>query len=164
MKFNNMKLTQHHFTQIIKPISLAIVLGASASYSLAAEMAAVIDPESAVINNAPEVYDNESWQAPAVIEFNKLDKSGNGLLLPNEASKGKAFNKKTFKQADTDNDGSIDLNEYVFFKTGKAPEAAKPKMAVEPTAAPATEAMPDKTEAKPEMPDAPVEAMPDENP
>jgi EF hand len=153
MKFNNMKLTQHHFTQIIKPISLAIALGASASYSLAAEMAAVIDPESAVINNAPELYDNESWQAPAVIEFNKLDKSGNGLLLPNEASKGKAFNKKTFKQADTDNDGSIDLNEYTFFKTGKMPETAKPASApaVEAPAAP----MPDKA-----MP----EAMPDENP
>jgi EF hand len=160
MKFNNMKLT-HRFTQIVKPISLAIILGASASYSLAAEMAAVIDPESAVINNAPEVYDNESWQAPAVIEFNKLDKTGNGLLLPNEASKGKAFNKKTFKQADTDNDGSIDLNEYVFFKTGKMPEAAKPMVKTEPAAEtmPAQEPISDVA-----IPDMPSEAMPEENP
>jgi EF hand len=160
MKFNNMKLT-HRFTQIVKPISLAIILGASASYSLAAEMAAVIDPESAVINNAPEVYDNESWQAPAVIEFNKLDKTGNGLLLPNEASKGKAFNKKTFKQADTDNDGSIDLNEYTFFKTGKAPEAAKPMVKTEPAAEtmPAQEPISDVA-----IPDMPSEAMPEENP
>lgn len=144
-----MKLMHNQFT---KMASLALVLGFSATTSMAAEMAAVVDPESAVINNAPEVYDNENWQAPVVIEFNKLDKTGNGLLLPNEASKGKAFNKKTFKQADTDNDGSIDINEYTFFKTGKMPEAAKPKMAVEPTSAPAMEAMPDKAEAMPDVP------------
>jgi hypothetical protein len=153
-----MKLTQ---------ISLAIILGSSASYSLAAEMAAVIDPESAVMNDAPEAYNNESWQSPEVIEFNKLDKSGNGLLLPFEASKGKAFNKKTFKQADTDNDGSIDVNEYIFFKTGKAPEAAKPMVKAAPAAEPMVEPMPEK-EAMPDMPEAmpdmPSEAMPDKNP
>jgi EF hand len=137
MKTNN-------WAQDIKSICLAIVLGFSATFSFAAEIAAIIDPESAVLNAAPEVYDNENWQAPLVNEFNKLDKSGNGLLLQNEASKGKAFNKKTFKQADTDNDGSIDVNEYVFFKTGKMPEAAKPASVM-----PAAEATPDKT-----LPDA----------
>ena len=137
MTFYKMKLKHSTFIQTLKPISLAILLSFSAVQAVAAEeMAAVIDPESAVFNNTPEVYDNENWQAPAVIEFNKLDKSGNGLLLPNEASKGKAFNKKTFKQADADNDGSIDLNEYVLFKTGKTSEPAKAKMAPAPIAAP----------------------------
>jgi EF hand len=159
---------------------LALLLSFSAANTMAAEpvaspaepmqKAAVIDPESAVLNNAPETYSNENWQAASTVEFNKLDKSGNGLLLPNEASKGKAFNKKTFKQADTDNDGSIDLNEYTFFKTGKMPETAKPASA--PAVAPMPEkampeAMPEK--AMPDMPDkampeAMPEAMPDENP
>jgi EF hand len=78
---------------------------------------------------AADSFTSDSWQDPAAQAFNKLDTSGNGLLLPNEASKGKAFNKKTFKQADTDNDGSIDQNEYVAFKTGKSPEMAKPAAA-----------------------------------
>ena len=160
MKFNHFKLMQHQYSPII---GITLLLGFSSS-SIAVEMAAVIDPESAVINNAPEVYDNENWQAPVVIEFNKLDKSGNGLLLPNEASKGKAFNRKTFKQADSDNDGSIDLNEYTFFKTGKMPEAAKPKMAVEPTTAAPAEAMPDKTEAMPDVSDKAGESVLDDAP
>jgi EF hand len=141
---------------LIQTVCLTFALGFSASNSLAAEMAAVIDPESAVMNDAPETYINDNWQSPATVDFNKLDKSGNGLLLPNEASKGKAFNKKTFKQADADNDGSIDLNEYVFFKTGKMPETAKPASApvVETPAAPTAEA----------MPEIPAEPMVDENP
>ena len=135
--------------QMFKPLSIAILLGLSSANLAAAEM---VDSESSMVNTAPEVYDNAGWQSPAVVEFNKLDTSGNGLLLPKEASKGKAFNKKTFAQADTDKDGTIDQNEYVFFKTGKMPEAAKPAMA-----APATEPMPDK--AMPEtMPD---KTMPD---
>jgi hypothetical protein len=163
MKFNNMKFNNMKLTQMIKPIGLVIILSSSANYSWAVEMAAVIDPESAVRNEAPEVYDNDNWQSPAVIEFNKLDKSGNGLLLPNEASKGKAFNKKTFKQADTDNDGSIDINEYILFKTGKAPDTAKPMVKAVPAAEPMPEkAMPDMPDKA--MPDVPSEVMPDENP
>ncbi len=128
-----MKLTNTRLTQTLKPFSLALLLAFSTSITMAAEPmpanemqnATIIDSERAVLNTVPETYNNEDWQAPVVIEFNKLDSTGNGLLLPNEASKGKAFNKLTFKQADTDNDGSIDINEYVFFKTGKMPEAAK---------------------------------------
>lgn len=162
MNFYKMKLMYNPNKSVLKPLGLALLLGFSATNILAADkMAAVIDPESAVVNTAPDVYDNDSWQAPAVIEFNKLDKTGNGLLLPGEASKGKAFNKKTFKQADTDNDGSIDVNEYVLFKTGKAPEAAKPAM----TSAPPADAMPEK--AMPEvMPEAEMKDAPmtDDNP
>lgn len=69
------------------------------------------------------------WQAPLAAEFSKLDTSGNGLLKPNEASKGKAFNKKTFAQADVDHDGYIDQNEYIHFKTGEWPATVKPNQA-----------------------------------
>ena len=145
-----MTLANKPLSTTYKPLVMALLLAFSTANSMAAdEMAAVIDPESAVLNTAPEVYDNESWQTPAVNAFNKLDKTGNGLLMPNEASKGKAFNKKTFKEADTDNDGSIDVNEYVFFKTGKTAVAAKPVG----TVAPPTEAMPENA-----MPDMPVGA------
>ena len=66
-------------------------------------------------------YKENTWQTPVAAEFSKLDVTGNGLLKPNEASKGKAFNKKSFAKADTDHDGTIDLNEYTFFKTGANP-------------------------------------------
>ena len=62
------------------------------------------------------------WMKPLAAEFAKLDKSGNGLVLRNEASRGKAFNKKTFDQADTNNDNSLDQNEYVTFKGGDTSE------------------------------------------
>ena len=42
------------------------------------------------------------WQTPLAAEFSRLDTTGNGLLKPNEASKGNAFNKRTFAQADVD--------------------------------------------------------------
>ena len=134
-----MKLINSKLTQTLKPLCLALLLGLSASVTIAAEImpaddmqnTTVIDPESAVLNTMPETYNNDTWQAPIVIEFNKLDSTGNGLLMPNEASKGKAFNKVTFKQADTDNDGSVDINEYIFFKTGKVPETAKPEPVVQ---------------------------------
>ncbi len=58
------------------------------------------------------------WQSSLAAEFVKLDTSGNGLLLPSEASKGKAFNKKTFAAADTDGDGTIDQAEYIQYRTG----------------------------------------------
>jgi EF hand len=60
---------------------------------------------------------NNDWQTPLAAEFSKLDTSGNGLVLPNEASKNKAFNKKTFAAADTDNDGTIDQSEYIQYKS-----------------------------------------------
>ena len=134
-----MKLINSKLTQTLKPLCLALLLGLSASVTIAAEImpaddmqnTTVIDSESAVLNTMPETYNNDAWQTPEVIEFNKLDSTGNGLLMPNEASKGKAFNKLTFKQADTDNDGSIDINEYIFFKTGKVPETAKPEPVAE---------------------------------
>lgn len=69
------------------------------------------------------------WQTPLAAEFSRLDTSGNGLLLPNEASKGNAFNKRTFAQADVDHDGYIDQNEYIHFKTGEWPVTVKPNLA-----------------------------------
>lgn len=66
--------------------------------------------------------DGADWKTPLAAEFSKLDTSGNGLLMPNEAMKGHAFNKKTFAKADVDHDGSIDQDEYVYFKTGQWPK------------------------------------------
>ena len=60
---------------------------------------------------------NYHWQSSLAAEFSKIDASGNGLLMPSEASKGKVFNKKTFAAADTDNDGTIDQTEYINYKT-----------------------------------------------
>ena len=56
------------------------------------------------------------WQTSLAAEFSRLDTSGNGLLLPLEASKGKAFSKKTFAAADTDGDGTIDQGEYIKYR------------------------------------------------
>ena len=56
------------------------------------------------------------WQSSLAAEFIKLDISGNGLLMPLEASKNKAFTKKTFAAADTDGDGSIDQDEYIHYR------------------------------------------------
>jgi len=66
--------------------------------------------------------DGADWKTPLAAEFSKLDTSGNGLLMPNEAMKGHAFNKKTFAKADVDHDGSIDQDEYIYFKTGQWPK------------------------------------------
>lgn len=63
------------------------------------------------------------WKTPLAAEFAKLDKSGNGLLLRNEASRGKAFSKKTFDTADADKDGAIDEQEYISFKGGESSPA-----------------------------------------
>lgn len=82
-------------------------------------------PTSADTSTSPATYTND-WKTPEAIAFDKLDKSGNGLLLPNEASKGKAFNKKSFATADADKDGYIDVNEYAYHKTGKWPDSAQP--------------------------------------
>ena len=62
-------------------------------------------------------YDTlNGWQSSLATEFVKLDTSGNGLLLPSEASKGKVFSKKTFVAADVDGDGTIDQNEYINYR------------------------------------------------
>ena len=57
------------------------------------------------------------WQSSLAAEFSKLDASGNGLLMPLEASRGKAFNKKTFAAADADKDGTLDQAEYINHRT-----------------------------------------------
>ena len=61
---------------------------------------------------------DNNWMKPLAAEFAKLDKTGNGLVIPSEATRGKAFNKKSFAKADTDKYGSIDQNEYINFKGG----------------------------------------------
>jgi hyperosmotically inducible protein len=70
------------------------------------------------------------WQTPLAAEFSRLDTTGNGLLKPNEASRGNAFNKRTFAQADVDHDGYIDQNEYIHFKTGEWPVVVQPNQAL----------------------------------
>lgn len=71
---------------------------------------------SATEGNYPTTND---WQSSLAVEFTKLDKSGNGLLLPLEASKGKAFNRKSFAAADVDKDGTIDQDEYINYRISK---------------------------------------------
>lgn len=92
--YNTMKLT-----------TAAIILAFSGAAIAATE---VMEPR------APA---NNDWQSSMAQEFSSLDASGNGLLLPHEASKGKAFNKKSFAAADADKDGTIDQNEYIQHKT-----------------------------------------------
>ncbi len=112
---NEIKINTH----TLKLAALAITLVFGASNVLAAEEVA----ETAT-------YTNSDWQTPLAAEFSKLDTSGNGLLKPNEAMKNKAFNVKTFAKADVDHDGSIDQNEYVYFKTGAWPVVVEPTVAV----------------------------------
>lgn len=97
--------------------------------------------------NADEYPAKTDWQTPLAAEFSRLDTSGNGLLKRNEV--GNAFNKKTFDKADMDHDGTIDQNEYIYYKTGawpenmQTPQASSPSpvtpSAVTPTTDPATE-------------------------
>lgn len=91
-------------TKILKPVQLTALL-----ISLAFGTAAIA-AESDAING---------WQSSLAAEFVKLDTSGNGLLLPAEASKGKVFNKKTFAAADVDGDGSIDQSEYINYRVSQ---------------------------------------------
>ena len=86
----------------MKLSTLAIIM----AFSTAAMSA--IDDDTDIING---------WQSSLAAEFVKLDTSGNGLLLPLEASKGKAFSKKTFAAADADGDGTIDQAEYIQYRT-----------------------------------------------
>ena len=115
-----------------KPLTIVLFLAFGAG-NITAMAEDVAHPEtnnminSTAEDNTPYVSPTESavstdWMSPIAAEFVKLDKTGNGLLLPYEASKDKAFNKKTFAKADTNNDGYIDLIEYTYFKTGKLPD------------------------------------------
>ena len=115
-------------TYAFKPLTLAIALaiGVAATNALAEDAMEAANSNAANSNSVQDTYNNANWQTPLAIEFTNLDTSGNGLLLPNEASKGKAFNKQTFAKADADHDGYIDQNEYAYHKTGKWPEVAKP--------------------------------------
>lgn len=88
-----------------KPVRLTAI---AISLSFVASGMSAVAADSDTING---------WQSSLAAEFVKLDNSGNGLLLPNEASRGKAFNKKTFATADADKDGTIDQNEYINYKT-----------------------------------------------
>lgn len=88
------------------------------------------------------------WQTPLAAEFSRLDTSGNGLLKPNEATRGNAFNKKTFAQADQDHDGYIDQNEYIYFKTGAWPETMQAPQATVPVAAPPVTTQPEEMPAE----------------
>lgn len=71
----------------------------------------------AIAANESNCVTTNDWQSSLAAEFSKLDASGNGLLMPLEASRGKAFNKKTFATADADNDGTLDQAEYVNHRT-----------------------------------------------
>ena len=120
MKTNTLKPINKQ-TKTLKPLTLAIAL-VIATFATSALAEDAMDAANTTLQ--PETYNND-WLSPEVAEFTRLDTTRNGLLLPNEASKGKAFNKKTCAQADADRDGYIDQNEYVYYKTGKWPEVAK---------------------------------------
>lgn len=81
-------------------------------------LAAAMGVSATYVSAEGEVND---WQSQIVRDFNQLDTSGNGLLLRNEASKNNAFTKKTFEQADVNRDNYIDVDEYIYFKTGSRP-------------------------------------------
>lgn len=83
-------------------------------------LALVIGANSTYVNADDEVVDN-SWMSPIAREFSELDISGNGLLNRHEASKGNAFNNKSFSEADINKDDGIDLDEYIYYKKGKWP-------------------------------------------
>ncbi len=119
----------------IKPLTLSLILafGAGTITAMAEDVAQPdsTNAKSSMTTNAnddaPYVTPVETtvytdWMSPLAADFVKLDKTGNGLLLPYEASKDKTFNKKTFAQADLNHDGYIDQSEFVQFKTGKLPD------------------------------------------
>ena len=99
-------------------LALTIALGTTVYSAMAADA-----EMGAEMGN--DTYTSTDWQTPVAAEFAKLDSSGNGLVKPNEAMRGKAFNSKTFAKADADHDGTIDQNEYTYYKTGAWPVVAK---------------------------------------
>lgn len=103
-------------TSKVTTLALAALLGVSAMTAQAADDYEAYDTENIITTN--------DWQTPLAAEFSRLDASGNGLVMPNEASKNKAFNKKTFAEADADHDGTIDQAEYIQYKSMTAPQDA----------------------------------------
>lgn len=117
----------------VKPLAIAITFA----------LGSAIFAGTAFAEGTADVYNNARWQSPLAVEFAALDTTGNGLLLPNEASKGKAFNKTSFAKADANNDGYIDQNEYVYYKTGAWPVVANANVDVnESSPADSAQAMP----------------------
>jgi hypothetical protein len=104
------------YTLKVTTLALAVALGIGAMSVQATDAYEAYEAESSSTTN--------DWQTPLAAEFSKLDTSGNGLVMPNEASKNKAFNKKTFAAADADHDGTIDQAEYIQYKTVTAPQDA----------------------------------------
>lgn len=98
MKVNRIKSRAFNF--YLNPFGLAAALALGfytlpviAADNLEAPVAQPANTETSRMDTPAETL-SDHWQSPVIIEFNKLDTSGNGLLLPGEASKGKAFNKK----------------------------------------------------------------------
>ncbi|OYY49795.1 MAG: hypothetical protein B7X95_09935 [Methylophilaceae bacterium 17-44-8] len=56
-------------------------------------------------------------QASYANQFNQLDVNSNGSLTMTEAEKDKSLNSQLFTQADKDNDGTLDKDEYAEVKT-----------------------------------------------
>ena len=88
----------------MKPLNMIKLSTLAISFAVSTTAISATESNSATTND---------WQSSLAAEFSKLDASGNGLLMPSEASRGKAFSKKTFAAADTDNDGTIDQAEYI---------------------------------------------------
>ena len=91
-------------------------------YTFKATILALILGAYTVCAMAQDTDDITGWQTPLAAAFSRLDTSGNGLVLPNEASKGNAFNKKSFAEADVDHDGTIDEEEYIQYKLATSPK------------------------------------------
>ena len=83
----------------MKPLNTIKLSALAISIAFSSVASADTESNSATTND---------WQSSLAAEFSKLDASGNGLLMPLEASRGKAFNKKTFAAADADKDGTLD--------------------------------------------------------
>ena len=92
----------------MKPLNMIKLSILAISFAFSSVAIADTESNSATTND---------WQSSLAAEFSKLDASGNGLLMPLEASRGKAFNKKTFAAADADKDGTLDQAEYVNHRT-----------------------------------------------
>ena len=78
------------------------------------------------------------------------------MLLPAEASKGKAFSKKTFAAADVDGDGSIDQNEYINYRVSQGAKDVPANIIV---AAPDNNAIEKPNSARSSLSDEPVTEM-----
>lgn len=93
-------------------ISVSLAMGAASMPAKAADSF-----------NVDEVKDG---QIPYAAEFTKLDTSGDELLSRSEASKDKVFaTKRAFAKADGDNDGTLDKNEYVTYRSAVEKKTVK---------------------------------------